>query len=173
MATWGYVRVSSDEQNVEYQVQKILPLVSDEQHLIVEICSGNDFERPEYQALKDKMVEHDILVISSIDRLGRNKELVKKELEDLKERNIEVNVLSGDDMLLNNSLMDSLFSAVSELESDADYLFDEYDELFTDELNDDEIELISMYRRFDDKQKELFLEHTKTLYDLLSTGSEN
>lgn len=63
--------------------------------------------------------------------------------------------------------------ALSELESDADYLFDEYDELFTDELNDDEIELISMYRRFDNKQKELFLEHTKTLYDLLSTGSEN
>lgn len=173
MATWGYVRVSSDEQNVEYQVQQILPLVSDEQHLIVEICSGNDVERPEYQALKDKMVEHDILVISSIDRLGRNKELVKKELEDLKERNIEVNVLSGDDMLLNNSLMDSLFSAVSELESDADYLFDEYDELFTDELSDDEIELISIFRRFDGKQKKVFLEHSKTLSDLLSTGSEN
>lgn len=69
--------------------------------------------------------------------------------------------------------MDSLFSAVSELKSDADYLFDEYDELFIDELNDDEIELISIFRRFDAKQKMVFLEHSKTLSDLLKAEDEN
>lgn len=96
MATWGYIRVSSKEQNVDRQVEQILPLVTTKSHLIIEKKSGKDFERPKYLALKDIMNEHDTLIIKSLDRLGRNYSMIKNEWKDLQDRKIYIKVLDNE-----------------------------------------------------------------------------
>ena len=70
----GYVRVSSKDQNEDRQIQEIKPLVTTESHLLVEKQSGKDFNRPIYNSLKNIMREDDVLIIKSLDRLGRNYE---------------------------------------------------------------------------------------------------
>ena len=69
MAVWGYVRVSSKDQNEDRQIQEIMPLVTTESHLLVEKQSGKDFNRPIYNSLKNIMREDDVLVIKSLDSL--------------------------------------------------------------------------------------------------------
>ena len=96
MTTWGYIRVSSKEQNVDRQVEQILPLVTTKSHLIIEKKSGKDFERPKYLALKDIMNEHDTLIIKSLDRLGRNYSMIKNEWKDLQDRKIYIKVLDNE-----------------------------------------------------------------------------
>lgn len=98
---WGYVRVSSKDQNEERQVNEILPLVSTPSHLFVEKKSGKDFNRPKFQALKDLMDEGDTLIIKSLDRLGRNYEEIKNEWKDLTDRGIYIKIL--DNPLLDTS----------------------------------------------------------------------
>ncbi|MBQ1315664.1 MAG: recombinase family protein [Erysipelotrichaceae bacterium] len=93
MAVWGYVRVSSKDQNEDRQIQEIMPLVTTESHLLVEKQSGKDFNRPIYNSLKNIMREDDVLVIKSLDRLGRNYEQMKDEWKDLTDRGIKIKVL--------------------------------------------------------------------------------
>ena len=93
MAVWGYVRVSSKDQNEDRQIQEIMLLVTTESHLLVEKQSGKDFNRPIYNSLKNIMREDDVLVIKSLDRLGRNYEQMKDEWKDLTDRGIKIKVL--------------------------------------------------------------------------------
>jgi len=104
MAVWGYVRVSSKDQNEDRQIQEIMPLVTTESHLLVEKQSGKDFNRPIYNSLKNIMREDDVLVIKSLDRLGRNYEQMKDEWKDLTDRGIKIKVL--DTPLLDTSKYD-------------------------------------------------------------------
>lgn len=90
---WGYVRVSSKEQNEDRQVSEILPLVSTESHLIIEKQSGKNFDREKYQSLKNLMDSGDTLIIKSLDRLGRNYHQIKEEWNDLTDRGIFIKVL--------------------------------------------------------------------------------
>ena len=104
MAVWGYVRVSSKDQNEDRQIQEIKPLVTTESHLLVEKQSGKDFNRPIYNSLKNIMREDDVLIIKSLDRLGRNYEQMKDEWKDLTDRGIKIKVL--DTPLLDTSKYD-------------------------------------------------------------------
>ena len=104
MAIWGYVRVSSKDQNEDRQVEEIRPLVTTESHLLIEKQSGKDFNRPIYNSLKNIMREDDVLIIKSLDRLGRNYEQIKNEWEDLNKRGIKIKVL--DTPLLDTSKYD-------------------------------------------------------------------
>ena len=70
--TFGYARVSTSEQNEDRQTQAMLDNGIHERDIFVDKCSGKDFYRPKYQALKAQLRQGDILVIKSIDRLGRN-----------------------------------------------------------------------------------------------------
>ncbi|MBA4701768.1 MAG: recombinase family protein [Ruminococcus sp.] len=72
--SFGYVRVSSKDQNVERQLVAMKPLKIPEKNLYVEKISGKDFDRPQYQRLLKKLEEEDVLYVKSIDRLGRNYE---------------------------------------------------------------------------------------------------
>lgn len=94
MAVWGYVRVSSKEQNVDRQVVELKPMVTTESHLIVEKISGKNFDRPKYQSMKNLMNSGDTLIIKSLDRLGRNYEMIKNEWKDFEDKNIQVRVLN-------------------------------------------------------------------------------
>lgn len=74
MKTYGYVRVSTREQNEARQMIAMGVFGVCPQDIYVDKQSGKDFNRPEYIKLLCKLRKDDILVIKSIDRLGRNYE---------------------------------------------------------------------------------------------------
>ena len=70
--TYGYVRVSTQEQNEARQLDAMREFGVEEENIIVEKLSGKDFRRPRYQRLVCALQPGDVLVVKSIDRLGRN-----------------------------------------------------------------------------------------------------
>ena len=70
--TYGYVRVSTKDQNEARQMIAMQEFGIDEKHIFLDKQSGKDFNRPQYQKLIRKLKKGDTLVIKSIDRLGRN-----------------------------------------------------------------------------------------------------
>ena len=70
--TYGYVRVSTREQNEARQLFAMREFGVAEENIIVEKQSGKDFHRPRYQRLVRMLQSGDVLVVKSIDRLGRN-----------------------------------------------------------------------------------------------------
>ena len=70
--TYGYVRVSTQVQNEARQLAAMREFGVKEENIIVEKQSGKDFKRPNYQQLIKGLKPGDILVVKSIDRLGRN-----------------------------------------------------------------------------------------------------
>jgi len=69
---YGYIRVSTKEQNEERQRIAMLEAGIAEKHIFLDKQSGKDFERPGYQRVLNRLKPGDILFIKSIDRLGRN-----------------------------------------------------------------------------------------------------
>ena len=69
---YGYIRVSTKEQNEDRQVIAMQEFGVPDGNMIVEKQSGKDFERPKYQKLMKQIKPGDVLVVKSIDRLGRN-----------------------------------------------------------------------------------------------------
>lgn len=69
---YGYVRVSTREQNEQRQVVALIEYGISEKRIYMDKQSGKDFERPNYKRLIRKIKSGDTLVIKSIDRLGRN-----------------------------------------------------------------------------------------------------
>lgn len=69
---YGYVRVSTKEQNLDRQILALREFGIPESLIFQEKQSGKDFERPVYKRLVKKLKPGDTLVIKSIDRLGRN-----------------------------------------------------------------------------------------------------
>lgn len=72
MTTYGYARVSTKDQNINRQLDALERFPLERSCIFVDYYSGADFERPQYQALMRQLEQGDILVIKSIDRLGRN-----------------------------------------------------------------------------------------------------
>lgn len=70
--TYGYVRVSTQEQNEIRQLNAMRDFGVRETHIIIEKLSGKDFKRPRYRGLVRNLRRGDVLVVKSIDRLGRN-----------------------------------------------------------------------------------------------------
>lgn len=69
---YGYVRVSTREQNIERQMIAMHEFGVNPKRIVVEKQSGKDFDRPKYHTLLRRIKQGDTLVIKSIDRLGRN-----------------------------------------------------------------------------------------------------
>lgn len=91
---YGYVRVSSREQNEERQIQALTHFGVDTENIIVDKKSGKDLEREGYASLKKYVLRKgDTLVIKELDRLSRNKADIKKELEYFQEHGIRVKIL--------------------------------------------------------------------------------
>lgn len=70
--TYGYVRVSTRTQNEDRQLIAMREFGVPPEHIVVEKQSGKDFERPAYLRLVRSLRRGDVLVVKSIDRLGRN-----------------------------------------------------------------------------------------------------
>lgn len=91
---YGYVRVSSITQNIDRQMEEMHKWGLKDKYIYVDKQSGKDFERPNYQIMKKKLRQNDLLIIKSIDRLGRNYEMIIKEWQELtKEINCDIVVI--------------------------------------------------------------------------------
>lgn len=91
----GYARVSTREQNLDRQIKALQQYV-DPEMIVTDKASGKDFQRDGYQSLKvgiGKLVKGDTLYIKSLDRLSRNKEQAKQEIQYFKEHGIKLKVI--------------------------------------------------------------------------------
>lgn len=80
---YAYVRVSSITQNIDRQMEEMYKMGLLKKNIYVDWQSGKDFNRPKYQKLKKRLKKDDLLIIKSIDRLGRNYEMIIDEWIDL------------------------------------------------------------------------------------------
>jgi DNA invertase Pin-like site-specific DNA recombinase len=92
MRIYGYARVSSKEQNLDRQMIELKKYV-EEQYIFTDKQSGKDMDRTEYQLLRKVSQKDDIVYIKSLDRLGRNKQQIKEELEYYKSEGVRVKIL--------------------------------------------------------------------------------
>lgn len=91
---FGYIRVSSRDQNEERQHIAMREFGVEEGAIYLDKQSGRDFERPQYKKLVRKLKEGDVLVVKSIDRLGRNYEEILEQWRLLtKEKSVDIVVL--------------------------------------------------------------------------------
>ena len=91
---YGYIRVSSREQNEDRQILALKELSIPEKNLFIDKQSGKDFERPQYRKMVRKLKKDDLLYIKSIDRLGRNYSEILEQWRILtKEKGIDIVVL--------------------------------------------------------------------------------
>lgn len=96
---FGYVRVSSKEQNEGRQLIAFKEFGIDERDIYIDKQSGKDFSREQYNILKHILRENDVLVIKSIDRLGRNYNMIIDEWKDIT-KNIKADIVVIDMPLL-------------------------------------------------------------------------
>ncbi len=83
MRSFFYARVSSKDQSLERQINAAKEMKIEDDYIFIEKASGKDFKRPEYQLMKRMLRENDILYVKSLDRLGRNKQMILDEWQEL------------------------------------------------------------------------------------------
>ena len=96
---YGYGRVSSTSQNEARQVEAFKNIGILERDIYIDKKSGKDFDREQYKLLKNILRENDTLFIKSIDRLGRNYEMIVNEWKDIT-KNIKADIVVSDMPLL-------------------------------------------------------------------------
>ena len=91
---YGYVRVSTREQNEDRQMLALNEKAVPEQNIYIDKQSGKDFKRPMYNRMLKKLREDDLIYVKSIDRLGRNYEEILEQWRILtKEKKVDIVVL--------------------------------------------------------------------------------
>ena len=91
---YGYIRVSTKEQNEDRQLIALREMAVPEANLFMDKQSGKDFQRPQYKKLVRKLKKDDLLYIKSIDRLGRNYEEIQNQWRILtKDKGVDIVVL--------------------------------------------------------------------------------
>ena len=98
---YAYARVSAKDQNLQRQIAAFCEFGIDKSRIFSEKKSGKDFERKEYKRLLKKLNCRDLLVIKSIDRLGRNYSQI------IEEWNRITNVIGADILVLDMPLLDT------------------------------------------------------------------
>ena len=92
--TYYYARVSSKEQNLDRQLNAFAALGAQEREIVTDKESGKDLNRPGYTALKTTILRPgDTLVVKSLDRLSRNKQDIKNELQFFQDSGIRLKVI--------------------------------------------------------------------------------
>ncbi len=94
MNIYGYIRVSSRDQNEDRQMIALKEIGVEDKNIYLDKQSGKDFNRPQYKKLLRKLKKDDLLYIKSIDRLGRNYEEILEQWRVLtKDKGIDIVVL--------------------------------------------------------------------------------
>lgn len=92
--TYYYARVSSRDQNLDRQINAFLKMGAQERDIIIDKQSGKNLDRVGYQALRSTILRRgDTLVVSSLDRLSRNKLDVHKEIDYFRNHGIRLKIL--------------------------------------------------------------------------------
>lgn len=99
--TYGYIRVSSRDQNEDRQMIALREAGVTDKDIFVDKLSGRDFNRPQYRKLLRKLKKEDLLYVKSIDRLGRNYE------EILEQWRVLTKVIGVDIVVLDMPLLDT------------------------------------------------------------------
>lgn len=111
---FGYARTSTTHQHEDRQVEALLQYGVEDRNIIVDKESGKDFNRAGYISLKENLLRPgDTLVIKELDRLGRNKAMIKKELEWLKAEGIRVRILNVPTTLIDCGDQDWVMDMIS------------------------------------------------------------
>ena len=94
MKRYGYVRVSSKDQNLNRQLDAFSELGLESKYIYIDKMSGKDFKRPNYKKMVSKLRAGDIVVVMSIDRLGRNYDEILEQWRMLtKEKRVDIEVI--------------------------------------------------------------------------------
>lgn len=107
MAIYGYARVSTTDQNLDRQLEQLKEYVKDERYIITDKASGKNFDRRGYNSLVGTadtaplLHEGDLLIVVSLDRLGRNYSEIKEQWEYITQK------LKADIKVLDMSLLDT------------------------------------------------------------------
>lgn len=101
MNTYGYARVSARDQNLQRQIAAFLEYGIEKSRIFSDKKSGKDFERKEYKKLIRKLKSGDLLIIKSIDRLGRNYDQIINEWAHI------TNVIGADILVLDMPILDT------------------------------------------------------------------
>lgn len=116
MKTFGYVRVSSKDQNEARQIEALKGLVDE---ILIDKASGKNAERPQLQALLQKVRSGDVVKVKSVDRLARNTRDLLTILDELTNNGVKVmfldNSMTFDDSPT-SKFMITMLGAVGELE---------------------------------------------------------
>ena len=114
---YAYLRVSTKEQNLERQLIAVKEYRAKmlEENIFVDKQSGKDFNRPAYEELKMKLQPGDELIIKELDRLGRNKEEIKKELAWFKAHKIIVRILNVPTTLIDFQGQEWIFDMINNI----------------------------------------------------------
>ena len=97
---YGYARVSTKEQNLARQIHELKKYVKQED-IFTDLQSGKDFERLQYKKMKEEVCSGDEIYVMSIDRLGRNKQLIKEELQYFQKHGVILHILNFPQTLIN------------------------------------------------------------------------
>ena len=79
MTTYGYARVSSKDQNLDRQLDQLKAIGIEPRHIFCDKASGKNFNRPSWNSLIDQLQKGDLLVVVSLDRMGRNYTDIKEQ----------------------------------------------------------------------------------------------
>lgn len=110
--TYGYIRVSSRDQNEDRQMDALQSLVA-KKNIYIDKQSGKDFDRPQYKKLVKKLKKDNLLYIKSIDRLGRNYSEIQDQWRYLtKEKGVDIVVLDMPDTRRGKDLMGTFLSDI-------------------------------------------------------------
>ncbi|OQR53467.1 recombinase family protein [Bacillus sp. CDB3] len=112
---FGYIRVSSKDQNEGRQIEAMKQVGIDERDIFIDKQSGKDFNRKNYQLVKMMLREGDVLYVQSLDRFGRNKEAILNEWQDIT-KNIRAHIVIIDMPLLDTTkYQDNLGNLITDL----------------------------------------------------------
>lgn len=98
---YGYVRVSTITQNIDRQTEELYKLGLSNKQIYIDKQSGKDFNRDRYQRLKKKLKKKDLLIIKSIDRLGRDYSMIIEEWHHI------TKIIEADILVIDMPLLDT------------------------------------------------------------------
>ena len=101
MKQYAYIRVSSKEQNIDRQLAALAPYQIPPEQIFCDRQSGKDFDRPAYKKLIRRLKKGDLLIVKSIDRLGRNYDEILEQWAVITKR------IGADILVLDMSLLDT------------------------------------------------------------------
>ena len=112
---FGYIRVSTKEQNEERQIEELLKYKIDRKNIFIDKETGKTFQRENYILLKNKLRFGDEIFFHELDRVGRTKKEMKDELQRMTEQGVIVRILDVPTTLMDFSFFGELQKSIMEM----------------------------------------------------------